>query len=84
MRGCRKPNVNGWERKFQNLKKKLLLGASWGRALAKRGVARPHVTGQDLRAGYAAIAADEAREAEAEAWSEGLIGDVAVSLERRA
>jgi hypothetical protein len=47
-------------------------------------LARPHVTGQDLRAGYAAMAADEAREAEAESWSEGLIGDVAVSLERRA
>jgi hypothetical protein len=41
-------------------------------------LARPHVTGQDLRAGYAAMAADEAREAEAEAWSEGLIGDVAI------
>jgi hypothetical protein len=41
-------------------------------------LARPHVTGQDLRPGYAAMAADEAREAEAEAWSEGLIGDVAV------
>ena len=40
-------------------------------------LARPHVVRQDLSAGYAAMAADEAREAEAEAWSEGLIGDVA-------
>jgi hypothetical protein len=40
-------------------------------------LARPHVVGHDLAAGYAAMAADEAREAEAEAWSEGLVGDVA-------
>jgi predicted CopG family antitoxin len=40
-------------------------------------LARPHVVGQDLSAGYAAMAADEAREAEAEAWSEALVGDVA-------
>jgi hypothetical protein len=40
-------------------------------------LARPHVVGQNLSAGYAAMAADEAREAEAEAWSEGLTGDVA-------
>jgi predicted CopG family antitoxin len=39
-------------------------------------LARPHVVGQDLSAGYAAMAADEAREAEATAWSEGLVGDV--------
>jgi hypothetical protein len=32
-------------------------------------LARPHVVGQDLSAGYAAMAADEAREAEAAAWS---------------
>ena len=38
---------------------------------------RPHVVGQDLSAGYAAMAADEAREAEANAWSEGLLHDVA-------
>jgi hypothetical protein len=36
-------------------------------------LARPHVVGRDLSAGYAAIAADEAREAEADAWSEGLM-----------
>jgi hypothetical protein len=47
-------------------------------------LARPHVTGRDLRAGYAAMAADEAREAEAEAWSEGLIGDVGALREERA
>lgn len=40
-------------------------------------LARPHVVGQDLSAGYAAMAADEAREAEAETWSEGTLVDVA-------
>jgi hypothetical protein len=40
-------------------------------------LARPHVVGEDLLAGYAAMAADEAREAEAEAWSETFVGDVA-------
>ena len=40
-------------------------------------LARPHVVGQDLSSGYAAMAADETREAEADAWSEGLLGDVA-------
>jgi hypothetical protein len=40
-------------------------------------LARPHVVGQDLSAGYTAMAADEAREAEAEIWSEALGGDVA-------
>jgi predicted CopG family antitoxin len=40
-------------------------------------LARPHVTQQDLATGYAAMAADEARESEAEAWAEGLIGDIA-------
>jgi hypothetical protein len=46
-------------------------------------LARPHVTGQDLAAGYAAMAADEEREREAEAWIEGLIGDVAEEPTRR-
>jgi hypothetical protein len=46
-------------------------------------LARPHVVGQDLRAGYAAMAADEAREAEADEWSEGLIDDVADEPPRR-
>ena len=40
-------------------------------------LARPHVVGQNLAAGYAAMAADEAREAEADAWSEGVLEDVA-------
>eukprot|EP01035_Chromulina_nebulosa_P051593 gene51593-biopygen36449 len=40
-------------------------------------LARPHVTRLALADGYADMAADEAREAEALAWSEGLIGDVA-------
>jgi hypothetical protein len=46
-------------------------------------LARPHVVGVDLAAGYAAMAADEAREAEANDWSEGLIGDVATEPRRR-
>ncbi len=46
-------------------------------------LARPHVVGQDLAAAYAAMAADEAREAEAAAWIEGLIGDVATEPDRR-
>ena len=37
----------------------------------------PRAMGGDLRAGYAAMAADEARESEAGAWAEGLIADVA-------
>lgn len=40
-------------------------------------LARPHVTQQDLAADYAAMAADEAHEHEAEEWAEALIGDVA-------
>ncbi len=39
--------------------------------------ARPHVVGQDFAAGYAAMAADEAREAEAAACIEALLTDVA-------
>jgi hypothetical protein len=46
-------------------------------------LARPLVVGQDLAAGYAAMAADEDREAAAEAWSEGLIADVASEPTRR-
>jgi predicted CopG family antitoxin len=37
---------------------------------------RPHVIGIDLEDGYRALAADEAREAEALEWSEATIGDV--------
>jgi hypothetical protein len=40
-------------------------------------LARPHVTPGGVEKGYADMAADEAREAEAHEWSEGLIGDVA-------
>ena len=40
-------------------------------------LARPHVCLSDLDSAYADMAADEAREAEAEAWAEGLISDVA-------
>lgn len=39
-------------------------------------LARPHVLSQDIEAAYRDMAADEAREREALAWSEGLIGDV--------
>ena len=46
-------------------------------------LARPHVVGPDLAAGYAAMSADEAREAEAEAWSEGTARDVAIEPPRR-
>ena len=37
---------------------------------------RPHVIGNDLESGYRQMAADEAREAEALEWTEGLIGDI--------
>ncbi len=40
-------------------------------------LARPYVIRPDFDAGYEAMALDESREAEAEAWSEGVIGDVA-------
>ena len=38
---------------------------------------RPHVIGKDLEIGYKQMAQDEAREAEALAWAEATIGDVA-------
>ncbi len=41
------------------------------------GLARPHVVDTHLEAAYREMAADEARESEALAWSEELIGDVA-------
>lgn len=40
-------------------------------------LARPHVIAQDLASGYAAMAADKTREADAEDWAEALIGDTA-------
>jgi predicted CopG family antitoxin len=39
-------------------------------------LARPHVVLRDLDAGYAAIAADEAREREALEWIESTIADI--------
>lgn len=39
-------------------------------------LARTHLTGRDLAAGYGAMAADAAREAEALVWSESLIPGV--------
>lgn len=38
-------------------------------------LARPHVIDEDLEAAYAAMAADEVREAEAAEWTENLVGD---------
>jgi predicted CopG family antitoxin len=38
-------------------------------------LARPHVLPEDMEAAYRDMAADEDREREALAWSEGLIGD---------
>lgn len=40
------------------------------------GLARPYVVDGSLEREYAAMAADEAREAEALEWSEGTIEDV--------
>ena len=40
-------------------------------------LARPHVLSRELNAAYKEMAGDEVREAEAEEWAEGLIGDVA-------
>ena len=37
---------------------------------------RPHVVSEDLSEGYAAMAQEETREAEALEWSESMIGDV--------
>ena len=37
---------------------------------------KPHVLEEDIFAAYAEMAADEAREAEAEGWSNALIPDV--------
>lgn len=38
-------------------------------------LARPHVVGHNLAAGYAAMAADMDREAEADDWIERLLSD---------
>lgn len=40
-------------------------------------LARPHVLRRDLAEGYRAMAADEAREREAEEWTEIVAGDIA-------
>lgn len=37
---------------------------------------RPHVPDTSLDEGYRAMAADDAREAEAEEWCNGLVGDM--------
>jgi hypothetical protein len=38
---------------------------------------RPHVLGKDLEVAYQQMAQDEIREAEALAWAEATVGDVA-------
>lgn len=40
-------------------------------------LARPHVVDDDLENAYRTMAEDELREAEAEEWSEGTVGDIA-------
>ncbi len=40
-------------------------------------LARPHVTRAGLDEEYRAMAADEEREAEAQEWVEGIVGDLA-------
>lgn len=40
-------------------------------------LARPHVVNADMAEGYRAMARDETREREAEAWVEGVSGDIA-------
>jgi predicted CopG family antitoxin len=40
-------------------------------------LARPHVLDEELEASYRDMAADEAREAEAEEWSDNLASEVA-------
>jgi len=39
-------------------------------------LARPHVLSQNLETAYQDLAADEERERDALAWSEGVIGDL--------
>jgi hypothetical protein len=39
-------------------------------------ISRPYLFEDDLARDYAAMTADEGREIEAQAWSEGLIGDI--------
>ncbi len=38
-------------------------------------LARPHVVSRDLDSAYQEMAADSVREADADEWGEGLIGD---------
>ena len=40
-------------------------------------LARPHVIAGTIAAGYAAMAADESRETDAEDWAEGVTADIA-------
>lgn len=54
------------------------------RTIGRRGIsqflemlARTHVLSNDIEKAYREMAADEMREREAQAWGEGVIGDVA-------
>jgi hypothetical protein len=49
----------------------------WAEAFARSPEVLSELAGETLSAGYAAMAADEAREAEAGEWAEALLGDVA-------
>jgi hypothetical protein len=54
------------------------LHATIGRGNISRflsNIARPHVVQGDIAAGYAAMAADAQREAEAQEWTEALLND---------
>jgi siroheme synthase (precorrin-2 oxidase/ferrochelatase) len=45
-------------------------------------LARPHVVAQSLAPGYTAMAADEAREAEAQEWADAFAVDIADEPQR--
>jgi hypothetical protein len=47
----------------------------WAEAFARSPEALFELAGEALSAAYASMAADEGREAEAEEWAEGLLGD---------
>jgi len=54
------------------------------RMVGRRGIsgfleelARPHVAAQEMEASYREMAADQGREQDAMAWSEGVVGDSA-------
>jgi len=46
-------------------------------------LARPYVVSRDLEVAYRGMAGDQVREAEADKWAEGLIGDLPGTLQQR-